>query len=65
MGKSFHICMEHAALKRHLNHHARKGKKGSVHIAMATNLTTIQKVMEISMGADKNKCKNYEQTNVL
>lgn len=42
--------MDRAALKKHLNH---QEKKRSVHIAMATNLTTIQKVMEISSRADK------------
>lgn len=36
--------MEQIALRNLLNHHTTKGKNGSVHIAMATNLKTIHKV---------------------
>lgn len=53
--------MEQTALKNLLNHHTTKGKKGSVHIAMATNLKTIQKVRENPMRAAKiHDCKDYQ-----
>lgn len=55
--------MEQTALKNLLSHHATKGKKESVHIAMATNLKTIQKVRENSMRAAKiHNCKDYQYT---
>lgn len=55
--------MEQTALKNLLNHHTTKGKKGSVHIAMVTNLKTVQKVRENSMRAAKiHDCKDYRYT---